>query len=134
MKKAALMVMAVAVAVMFASVAMAAESTSMSSPCTKCGKPACTTCAKPCNTCVKPCNTCTTPCMSLPKVKVNWAWPKMTVEPCAPCQAPCAKPCDTFKRDVLGNKVPCQTYEPGNANSDKATGYENTLISCQNCM
>jgi hypothetical protein len=50
---------------------------------------------------------------------------------CAPCVAPCAKPCDQYKRDVLGNKVPNQTIAAGNAMSDKATNYENTLISGQ---
>lgn len=139
MKKAALIVMAVAVAVIFASVAIAAESTSMSSPCAKCGKPACTTCVKasPCPSCAKPgcvtCPKCAKPgcpaCTKLPKVTVNWNWPIMKIEPGT--AAPSAKPCDQFRRDVMGNKVPNQTYLPGNANTDKATGYETTLVSGQ---
>jgi hypothetical protein len=37
-----------------------------------------------------------------------------------------------YKRDVLGNKVPVYTYsKDGGANTDKATQYENTLISGQ---
>ena len=133
MKKAALIVIAVAVAVMFAVPAFAAESVSAGSPCSKCAKP-CNTCVKPCvKPCAKPCATpCSTACAPLPKVTMNWAWPTMKVEPCAaPCAAPCAKPCDTFKRDVLGNKVPAQTYQAGNANTDKATNYEATLINGQ---
>ena len=122
--------MAVAVAVMFAVPAFAAEST----PCNTCAKPCakpCSPCAKPCVSPCAPCNTCTTPCMPLPKVKVNWAWPTMSVQCAAPCAAPCAKPCDQYKRDVLGNKVPNQTIAAGNAMSDKATNYENTLVSGQ---
>ena len=121
MRKAALIVIAVAVAVMFAIPAFAAESTS----CGSCAKP-CSTCAKPCVTpCAKPC-ACSTPCMALPKVKVNWCWPSMKIEPC-PCPAPCAKPCPQYTRDVLGNKVPAATADAGNALNDKATGYETTL-------
>ena len=136
MRKAALIVIAVAVAVMFAVPAFAGESTPCSScakPCSTCAKPApCSTCAKPaCSTCPKPCNTCATPCLALPKVKMNWQWPTMNVECPAPCPAPCAKVCPTYKRDVLGQKVPTQTYEAGNAYSDKATNYEQTLISGQ---
>jgi hypothetical protein len=120
MKKAALIVMAVAVAVMFAVPAFAAEST----PCSSCAKP----CATPC---AKPCSPCATPCAPLPKVSVNWAWPTMKVEPCAPCAAPCAKTADQFIRDVRGMKVPTQTYKAGNANTDKATQYESAVISGQ---
>jgi len=133
MRKAALIVMAVVVAVMFASVAVAATSTSASSTCPSCAKPGCvkcTTCARPCSAtpCAQPCSTCSTPCAPLPKVSVNWQWPTMQITPCAPCAAPVAKPCDAFTRDVLGNKVPAQTYAAGNANTDKATGYESTLV------
>jgi hypothetical protein len=119
MKKAALIVMAVVVAVMFAVPAFAAESTQ------------CNTCAKPCNTCAKPCNTCTTPCMALPKVSVDWKWPKVCVEKCAPCKTPCpcAPKCVEYKRDVLGQKTPAQTVAAGDAKSDTATKYENTLIT-----
>lgn len=128
MRKAALIVIAVAVAVAFAVPAFAAES----GPCNTCAKP-CNTCVKPapCAPCAKPCNTCVTPCMALPKVCVDWKWPTMSVDCAAPCAAPCAKPCPTYKRDVLGQKVPTQTYEAGNAYSDKATNYEQTLISGQ---
>ncbi len=115
MKKGVLAVMAIAVVVMFASVAVAATS----SPCTSCAKP-CSTCAKgfklpnlfpsSCGSCAKPCSTC--------------------AKPCAPC-SPCAKVCDGFKRDVLGNKIPVQTVQAGNALTDKATKYEENLISGQ---
>jgi len=118
MKKAALIVMVVAVAVMFAIPAFAAES----SPCNTCAKP----CAK---SCAKPCNTCSTPCSPLPKVSVNWAWPSMKVTPCAPCATPCAPRCVEYKRDVLGQKVPVQTTAAGTALNDTATKYESTLIT-----
>lgn len=134
MKKAALIVMAVAVAVAFAIPAFAAESSPCSScakPCSTCAKPCATPCAKPCATPCAPCNTCTTPCMPLPKVCVDWKWPTMSVECAQPCAAPCAKPCDQYKRDVMGQKVPNQTIKAGNAMSDKATCYENTLVTGQ---
>ena len=82
MKKVVLATMAVLVAVMFASVAVAATSTSTSSPCNKCGKPACSSCVKPapCNKCAtpcaKPCGTCGNACMPLPKVNIDWKWPR----------------------------------------------------------
>jgi hypothetical protein len=44
-------------------------------------------------------------------------------------EIPCAKPCDQYKRDVMGQKVPNQTVAAGNAMSDKATCYENTLVT-----
>jgi hypothetical protein len=69
--------------------------------------------------------------VALPKVCVDWKWPTMSVNCPAPCPTPCAKACPTYKRDVLGQKVPTQTYEAGNAYSDKATNYEQTLISGQ---
>lgn len=47
---------------------------------------------------------------------------------CAPCAAPCAPKCDQYKRDVMGQKVPNQTVAAGNAMTDKATKYENTLV------
>ena len=121
MRKAALIVMAVAVAVMFAVPAFAGESTQ----CSSCAKPCATPCAKPCAT------PCAKPCVALPKVCVDWKWPTMSVNCPAPCPTPCAKACPTYKRDVLGQKVPTQTYEAGNAYSDKATNYEQTLISGQ---
>ncbi|MBN2453627.1 MAG: hypothetical protein JXB40_05130 [Candidatus Omnitrophica bacterium] len=117
MRKVILTVMAIFVAAMFASVAVAATS----SPCT--------TCAKPCNTCAKPCNTCATPCKPLPKVCIDWRWPKVTLDKCAPC-APCGPVCVMYKRDALGQKVPVQSMTAvGDANTDTATKYENTLIS-----
>jgi hypothetical protein len=61
-------------------------------------------------------------------VNVCWQWPKMSVECAKPCPTPCAKPCDLYKRDAIGNKVPTSTYLAGNANTDKATGYEATLV------
>jgi hypothetical protein len=36
-----------------------------------------------------------------------------------------------FKRDVLMNKVPVQTYLGGDARTDTATKYEETLVSGQ---
>jgi len=35
----------------------------------------------------------------------------------------------TYRRDVLGTKVPLQTHKEGNALTDTATKYEETLIS-----
>lgn len=67
--------------------------------------------------------------MPLPKVSVDWKWPKVNIEKCAPCAAPCAPKCETFKRDVLGQKVPVQTVAAGDAVTDKATKYEDTLVS-----
>jgi len=122
MKKVALIVMAVAVAVMFASVAVAATSTSTSSStsnCPSCVKPGCVKCI----TCAKPgCNACA----KLPKVTMNWAWPTMKIEPGTATTSP--KVCDQYKRDVMGQKVPNQTVAAGNAMTDKATRYENTLV------
>jgi hypothetical protein len=135
MKKAALIVLAVVVAVMFAVPAFAAESTpcnTCAKPCNTCAKPCVKPCPKPCATpCAKPCNTCTTPCMPLPKVCVDWKWPSMKVECPAPCPAPCAQVCPEYKRDVMGQKIPNQTVKAGNAMSDKATNYENTLVTGQ---
>lgn len=119
MKKLALVVMAVAVAVMFAGIADAATSTS----CSSCAKPSCSKCAKPsCSSCsgfklpnlFGSCGTCPKPCA-----------------PCAKPCAPCKTVCDGFKRDVLGNKIPLQTVKEGNALTDKATKYEENLISGQ---
>ncbi|MCM8791481.1 MAG: hypothetical protein NC938_07350 [Candidatus Omnitrophica bacterium] len=65
-----------------------------------------------CSSCAKPCKPC--------------------VKPCAPCAKPCAPICVEYKRDVLGQKVPLYTYtKDGSAMTDKATQYENTLISGQ---
>ena len=106
MKKLALVVMVIAVAVMFSGIADAATSTS------------CTSCAKPCSTCAKPsCSSCAKPAAACPKCVAN---------PCA-----CVKVTDGFKRDVLGNKIPLQTVQAGNALTDKATRYEENLISGQ---
>ena len=78
----------------------------------------CNTCAKssPCNTCAKakPCNTCS------------------QSRPCSTCGNPCNTCCDkvalAYKRDVIGNKVPTQTYN-GGTNHDTATKYENTIVT-----
>ena len=72
----------------------------------------CNTCAKPCNTCSKPCNTCSKPCNTCG----------------SPCNTCCEKVAQAYKRDVLGNKVPTQTYD-GGTNHDTATKYENTIVS-----
>ena len=70
----------------------------------------CGTCAKskPCNTCAqsRPCNTC------------------RQASPCGTCD----KVAQAYKRDVLGNKVPTQTYN-GGTNHDTATKYENTIVT-----
>ena len=108
MKKLALVVMVIAVAVMFSGIADAATSTS----CTSCAKPSCSSCSKG---------------FKLPNL-----FPSSS--PCTSCaKAPCAcvKVTDGFKRDVLGNKIPLQTVQAGNAMTDKATKYEDNLISGQ---
>ena len=131
MKKLALVVMVIAVAVMFSGIADAATSTSCTScakPCSTCAKPSCSSCSKgfklpnlfgsSCNKCAKPsCSSCAKPAAACPKCVAN---------PCA-----CVKVTDGFKRDVLGNKIPLQTVQAGNALTDKATRYEENLISGQ---
>ena len=118
MKKVALVVMVIAVAVMFSGIADAATSTS----CTSCAKPSCNKCAKP------SCSSCSG--FKLPNLFGSCAKPCNTCKPCAPCK-PCEKVCDSFRRDVLGNKIPIQTVQAGNAMTDKATKYEENLISGQ---
>lgn len=38
---------------------------------------------------------------------------------------------EQYRRDVLGTKVPLQTHKEGDARTDTATKYEETLISGQ---